>query len=267
MTAAQHPKHLRPAPSLRPKAPVVDFSSRIAAVPPPPPSTRRPSAQASTEIQLFSAAATSPALSDLVQNECMRGLTRAMKVKSENRRGVLYFDQGQIVHAECENESGTDAACMILTWDEGQMAPGNEFWLQSPSIEMSWQGLLMMAAQRKDEAARASRESYIAQRPEPTAARTSEPALNQEISHRMSMHTDGTVLSTEGGFEEFSDTVAYTLRLVELIGDGLGLEAFDALESTGAESTMLVFREGNTIHALEAPQATALSSYRKKCGL
>ena len=90
-------------------------------------------------------------MADLVQLECLRGMTKAVRVEGPDAEGTLYFDQGQVVHAVAGNLTGQEAALHILGWAEGTVKPSEGVWSGQPTIGTGWQGLLMLAAQRADE--------------------------------------------------------------------------------------------------------------------
>jgi hypothetical protein len=69
-------------------------------------------------------------------------------------QGVLYFDEGQLVHAETSRLQGEEAALSILCWRGAHLESSAKYWVHPNTIETSWQGLLMKAAQRLDEAGR-----------------------------------------------------------------------------------------------------------------
>jgi hypothetical protein len=92
-------------------------------------------------------------MADLIQLECTRGLTRAVRVMAGTNTGFLYFDQGQLVHAIAGPLRGEDAAREILTWAGGTVRPSDSYWVKPPTIQLSWQALLISAAQAQDESA------------------------------------------------------------------------------------------------------------------
>ena len=63
-------------------------------------------------------------VADLIQHNCQEGRT----VRIDLRRGadgstaVLFLDQGQIVHAESQGESGEEIVYQVLAWGDGSFA-------------------------------------------------------------------------------------------------------------------------------------------------
>jgi predicted regulator of Ras-like GTPase activity (Roadblock/LC7/MglB family) len=69
----------------------------------------------------------------------------------DGRTAVLYLEQGQIVHAESQGESGEEIVYQVLAWGDGSFSvePG-----QPPpahSIQRSYAGLLLEGMRRIDE--------------------------------------------------------------------------------------------------------------------
>jgi Domain of unknown function (DUF4388) len=272
MTASQNPT-LRPASIPRPSAPVVDFSQRIAkaraSTPPPAPSTRPKQESTPPSSNGFSAAIHGAALADLIQLECMRGLTRSVSVRNEKKLAFLYFDQGQLVHAEYENLRGEEAALHILSWAEGAVEPADQFWIHPPTIETSWQGLLMMAAQRQDEAKRTDgeKEAPLSERTLRNSSQVNRPTPPPQIARSVRLDRDGSIIESQGELDDFPDAAAYAVRLAELIGEGLGLENFEAMECTSPGHTMLAYLDGDSIVALEGTPGPEIARHRTKAGL
>lgn len=272
MTASQNTK-LQPATIPRPTAPVVDFSQRIAAArrssPPPAPSTRSKLESSPPSTNGFTAAIQGAALADLVQLECMRGLTRSVSVRSESEHALLYFDQGQLVHAECGNLQGEEAALHILGWVDGSVEAADQFWVHPPSIQTSWQGLLMIAAHRQDEAKRSDGlpEAPLSERTLRNANAVNNQSSSTQIARSVRLERNGNIIESHGSLQDFPDAAAYVVRLAELIGEGLGLENFEALECSSSGHTMLAYLDGDTIMALEGTPGSEIAAHRIKAGL
>lgn len=209
-------------------------------------------------------------MADLIQLECTRGLTRAVRVMAGKNTGFLYFDQGQLVHAIAGEKSGEAAAREILTWEGGTVRPSDSYWIKPPTIEISWQALLISAAHAQDESTRS--ESGISLKLD-VAEIEKEPEMKsadheEGVSRLVELTASGEVLRSQGEVGDFSDAAAYCAQLAQLIGEGLGLEDFAGLECTSEGKTMLVYETATSIVALEGePHASAVGVHRKKAGL
>jgi predicted regulator of Ras-like GTPase activity (Roadblock/LC7/MglB family) len=92
-------------------------------------------------------------VADLIQHNCQEGRTARIDLRrtGDGRTAVLYLEQGQIVHAESQGESGEEIVYQVLAWGDGSFSvePG-----QPPpahSIQRSYAGLLLEGMRRIDE--------------------------------------------------------------------------------------------------------------------
>lgn len=90
-------------------------------------------------------------LADLVQLYAASGATGALSVAAGARRGQVWFDAGQIVHARIEGKEGFEAFCDLVRWPHGSFA-----WrarrAEVRTIEMHASELLLEAYRVWDEA-------------------------------------------------------------------------------------------------------------------
>lgn len=103
----------------------------------------------------FSARLKGAGLWDLVQMECLSRAHRTVQVVGEGGVGYLYFDRGHIIHASTARSSGEAAAIEILGWTNGSFQTCDRPWPE-PTILTSHEGLILQAAQLRDEGAAAS---------------------------------------------------------------------------------------------------------------
>ncbi len=92
-------------------------------------------------------------VADLIQHNCQEGRTARIDLRrgGDGRTAVLYLEQGQIVHAESQGESGEEIVYQVLAWGDGSFSvePG-----QPPpthTIQRSYAGLLLEGMRRIDE--------------------------------------------------------------------------------------------------------------------
>ncbi len=216
-------------------------------------------------------------LFDFVQFECMRGLTRGVHVKAGNDEGVLFFDEGQIVHAETGSLEGQEAALKILSWQTVSIHPCSDVWVSPNSITTSWQGLLMMAAQRLDEAVLETEYGQSDLESDSRLQRSQSDdtfsSLEEFVEFRDSnliravrLDSEGEVITSRGNLQNFPDAASYAVRLAELIGEGLGLERFSGLECVTSTSVMLAYVDEDDLVAVEAESAAEVNQHRKRAG-
>ena len=90
-------------------------------------------------------------LSDLIQMNCLGRLSNALHVRKDNLLGSIYFDDGNIVHAEVENKSGEEAFYEILSWEGGKFSIDKGVKAPKITIIKGWQTLLLEGLRRSDE--------------------------------------------------------------------------------------------------------------------
>jgi hypothetical protein len=90
-------------------------------------------------------------LIDIVQFNALSRATAALKVTTGDKEGMIFFKDGAVVHAMCEQETGEDAFFTILSFNGGSLQ--NIRGVQPPivSISKSIEGLLFEAAVKNDE--------------------------------------------------------------------------------------------------------------------
>jgi DNA-binding response OmpR family regulator len=90
-------------------------------------------------------------LTDIIQINCLSRLTTALIVTRDGERGIIYLNEGEIIHAECGEQKGTDAFYRILSWQEGEFVSniGDRPSLQT--IYQNWEHLLVEAMRRNDD--------------------------------------------------------------------------------------------------------------------
>jgi hypothetical protein len=99
----------------------------------------------------FSAQLRGASLWDLIQMECLARSHRVVQVVGEGGVGYLYFDRGQVVHATTAQRTGEAAALEILDWTNGSFQSCERSWPAQATIRTSHEGLILQAAQLRDE--------------------------------------------------------------------------------------------------------------------
>ena len=89
---------------------------------------------------------------DIIQLKCLTGATQALEFSSTRYGlGRIYFQTGQIIHAETASTTGEAAFEEILRWRGGRIVELAGVQPPVRSITGSWQALLLNAAQHIDE--------------------------------------------------------------------------------------------------------------------
>jgi hypothetical protein len=228
----------------------------------------------------FQARIKGASLADLVQMECLAGSRRVVRVTSGDQVGYLFFRAGHLVHALARSLTGEAAALEMLGWDEGTFDPAERDWPARDSITCNWQSLLLRAAQARDEKDAGSVVALHADgrpktRPSPlpigesiefdvTPIKVAGHTLRSEdFELFLCMNRDGALVASHGSTQDFADIAAYAIRLAQLIGDGLGIERFVAMECAFKEGRCFILvEEGGDVVALKPKAQTDASSLR-----
>ena len=92
-------------------------------------------------------------LTDIIQMNCLGRLTTALIITKDSERGIIYLNEGEVIHAECGEQKGIDAFYRILSWQEGEFVSNTEINPPVQTIYQSWEHLLIEAMRRNDEEA------------------------------------------------------------------------------------------------------------------
>jgi len=90
-------------------------------------------------------------LADLIQMNCLSRLTTALIITRDGEKGVIYLSEGEVIHAECGDQKGTEAFYSILSWQEGEFVSNIGFISPVQTIYQNWEHLLVEAMRRNDE--------------------------------------------------------------------------------------------------------------------
>ena len=104
----------------------------------------------------FSGAISVPMLPDLIQVYTLSRTTGALFIRRSRRSGVVWFDNGDIVHATCGELSGEQAVYEMLSWKAGHFSLDTETRPPERTIDLSWQEVLLEGCRLLDEAGRDS---------------------------------------------------------------------------------------------------------------
>jgi hypothetical protein len=239
----------------------------------------------------FSANLAGAGLSDLVQMQCLSGNRGVARVSSGDEVGYLYFRDGRVVHAMSASYIGEAAALEILAWSSGSFEPCNAGWPESESIQCTFQGLLLRAAQARDESGRHSLIRFPGVRapsavpppsepalattetsvsvPPPESRRTPAPSGVTRVQAAVRIDEHGKPVTMKGsGAEALADSVALAAELAALIGDALGLDRLVAIEATSAtQRTLMIVEKSGSMIGLRAPLDVDLTSVRDRSGI
>lgn len=90
-------------------------------------------------------------LASIIQVNCEERNQSRLRIRRQNREGLIYFKDGDVVHAEVGRITGDRAVYELLSWDRGtfQMEQGISPPLRT--VNTGWSGLLLEGMRRIDE--------------------------------------------------------------------------------------------------------------------
>lgn len=97
-------------------------------------------------------------LSDIIQLNCLGRLNSALSVKTEGDEGIIYFREGEIIHAETKQLEGQSAFFSMMSWQGGEFSVLRNKTAPRETISLGWQSLLLEGMRRADEHSSLARE-------------------------------------------------------------------------------------------------------------
>ena len=119
-------------------------------------------------------------LMDIVQFNGLSKATSALKVKTRNAEGMIFFKNGAVIHAMCGQETGEEAFYKILTFQGGTIE--NMKGVEPPmiSIEKNVEALLLEGAARADHSIDAKRREKAEDSAQPIELQPKDIETNEE---------------------------------------------------------------------------------------
>ncbi len=90
-------------------------------------------------------------VADLIQHNCQDRKTLRLNIQHNNHQACLYFKNGNVVHALCEDLEGEEVVYKLLNWETGTFE--QETGVEPPKVTVmhGWSALLLEGARRLDE--------------------------------------------------------------------------------------------------------------------
>ncbi|MFY9399498.1 MAG: response regulator [Desulfomonilia bacterium] len=99
----------------------------------------------------FDGSMTGLQLPDLIQMNCLSQVTTALYVRKDQREGCIFFEDGQITHAEIGAVEGEEALFSILSWSSGSFRFVGGMKAPKVTIRSNWEYLLIEGMRKADE--------------------------------------------------------------------------------------------------------------------
>ncbi len=92
-------------------------------------------------------------LPNIVQVNCTERVQALLHVRYRGQEGLLYFQDGDIVHAELGEKTGNEAVYEMLSWEDGDFELEMDAQPPEHTITAGWSNLMLEGLRRADEAA------------------------------------------------------------------------------------------------------------------
>ena len=224
------------------------------------------------------------ALADVIQICCNTKRRLVIELQAEQRIGRLYFDEGQLLHAEYAGQQGLDAVVVMLQLSEGVVSTVSHRWKRELTIGMRADALLLTVAHQMDERHRSGEGAAAGemttkvvrkvdatsdtQRPSASFDHAEELALGGDLSDLRiaQISKNGSIHRCRGGAtQEFADTTFFSQVAADRLGKLVKLGACRALGYVGESQGFAVFR-GQSIVGI-AGRTEPISLVMRKLGL
>lgn len=192
----------------------------------------------------FDGAVTGMSLVDLLQVKGMSRFTGRIAIERGEKTGLLFFRDGDVIHAELDRLEGRAAFDTIVVWGSGSFRVEPKVSTTRQTISDGLQFLLLDALRLQDEAAAARQQ-------EPPAQPESRQEKGTTVKDRLAgvgglvdavlTNRQGEVVQAVGpGADALAAQGMYLVMTTERIGDGMGLGAFKGGVIQGAQRHLIV---------------------------
>ncbi len=90
-------------------------------------------------------------VADLIQYVCQHHKKAQLSIQNNGFQAVIFFQEGNVVHAVLDEQEGEEVIYHILSWEEGAFKLETDVEPPTITIGLSWAGLLLEGARRIDE--------------------------------------------------------------------------------------------------------------------
>lgn len=200
-----------------------------------------------TEQHGFVGAVSGLSLADIVQVKGGNRYSGCLIVDHMNKNGIIYFRDGEIIHAEQGHRDGEEAFYAIMGWAGGTFRSEPKVSTTSRSIDQSIGFLILEALRRMDEANKSSQQEQLVE--EVSSKRgagmsdiSTKLAVIPEIEQALVMTKDGVVVDDTSYQAELLGANGLFLALFSgQLGSQFGVGEFKSATVHGSEHHLFLF--------------------------
>lgn len=204
-----------------------------------------------SDAQGFEGSVAGLGLADVVELSANNHFSGCVSVRHDQSTGLIFFREGEVIHAEHEGVRGEEAFYAIMQWPGGKFSVEPNVATTSRTIERSWKFLLMEAHRLMDER-RSGRQPEPERGPAtaaaprwgggPTAQRVRQIA---GVAYAVALAKDGGRLGDDSyEAETLQGQTAYLAMLGKRLGEIFQLGEVEAAIVQGSQQHLLLLASG-----------------------
>ncbi len=141
---------------------------------------------------------------NLIQICAVNGITGRVQIETDDERGEIYFEKGEIVHSACGDLQGVESLRRIIGWEGGEIRLEPGVPPPAVTVDVPWQALLLAPAINPQETEVKEEEEEEAPLP---------PAKSQASETLLVYRLYSEILS----WQEVSNCILYSLEKREVV--------------------------------------------------
>jgi predicted regulator of Ras-like GTPase activity (Roadblock/LC7/MglB family) len=164
-------------------------------------------------------------LANLIQVNCQEMRSARLSLSSNGQNGEVYVSDGQVIHAALGAHIGEEAACEMMSWNEGSFVLDLDLASPEKSITIGWQDLLLKGMMQAPVRQTTEKQSKGNRNPD---ALTQLRAIDG-VSGAVVSASDGVVLAASVPDSDGENEAAVTVFVgsaADQLGQALQLDAF-----------------------------------------
>jgi predicted regulator of Ras-like GTPase activity (Roadblock/LC7/MglB family) len=144
-------------------------------------------------------------LTGLISLNCNEGNQAKLRLKHDDKEALMYFDQGQIMHIEMDDQEGEEVMRELLMWEDGEFELDMDVPPPKRTIHVPWSQLVLDCMREIDEcAAELDEEEDIKEEPIKPKEEVNEMADMKDLLQEMASEIPGFIAADVVGVDGLS---------------------------------------------------------------
>lgn len=143
---------------------------------------------------------------NLIQICAVNGITGRVQIETDDERGEIYFEKGEIVHSTCGDLEGVESLRRIIEWEGGEIRLEPGVPPPAVTVDVPWQALLLALSGTSQETEPRKEDKEDEEAPPP-------PVESQAAETLLAYRLYSEVLS----WQEVSNCILYSLQKREVL--------------------------------------------------